>query len=101
MLEGILYRLRAGIRWRDLPGWFGSWQTVYTWRNRMAKDGTWDTILQRLLPQADAEGLIDWSVSVDSTINRAHQHATNITRVTGASSNYNNPLVESLDYAVG
>lgn len=57
---------------------FGSWQTVYTWHNRMAKDGTWDVILQRLLTQADTEDLIDWSVSVDSTITRAHQHATNI-----------------------
>lgn len=65
MLEGILYRLRAGIVWRDLPACVGSWQTVYTWHNRMAKDGTWDVILQRLLTQADTEDLIDWSVSVD------------------------------------
>ncbi|WP_235840412.1 IS5 family transposase [Corynebacterium yudongzhengii] len=83
MLEGILYRLRVGIPWRDLPDCFGSWQTVYTWHNRMARDGTWNVILERMIAQADAEGLIDWSVSVDSTINRAHQHATNITRVTG------------------
>ena len=33
-----------------------------------------------LLAQADAAGLIDWNVSVDSTINRAHQHATNLPR---------------------
>ncbi|WP_199906019.1 transposase [Corynebacterium yudongzhengii] len=39
MLEAILYRLRAGIARRDLPACFGSWQTVYTWHNRMAKDG--------------------------------------------------------------
>ncbi|QHC54319.1 hypothetical protein GSU10_00680 [Rathayibacter tanaceti] len=45
--------------------------------------GAWDRILERLLAQADAEGLIEWSVSVDSTIARAHQHATNLTRVTG------------------
>jgi putative transposase len=40
-------------------------------------------VLRRLLAQADAAGMIDWSVSVDSTIARAHQHATNITRRTG------------------
>lgn len=62
---------------------FGSWQTVHRWHHRLAIDGTWDTILQRLLAQADADDMIDWSVSVDSTINRAHQHATNITRHTG------------------
>ncbi|WP_244210767.1 hypothetical protein [Amycolatopsis kentuckyensis] len=49
----------------------------------MAGDGTWDTVLQRLLTDADAAGLVDWSVSVDSTIARAHQHATNITRRIG------------------
>ena len=42
-----------------------------------------DTVLATLTAAADAEGLIDWSVSVDSTIARAHQHATNITRLTG------------------
>lgn len=41
MLEGIFYRLWAGIpRW-DLPDSFGSRQTAYTWHNRLATDGTW------------------------------------------------------------
>ena len=34
-----------------------------------------------LLAEADQAGRIDWTVSVDSTINRAHQHATNLGRV--------------------
>ena len=83
MVEGIIYRYRCGIAWRDVPPVFGPWQTIWTWHRRMAGDGTWDTVLQRLLAAADAAGLIDWSVSVDSTIVRAHQHATNITRPTG------------------
>ena len=45
--------------------------------------GTWDAVLAGLLASADEAGIIDWSVSVDSTIARAHQHATNITRDTG------------------
>ncbi|WP_373888710.1 hypothetical protein [Mycobacterium timonense] len=40
-------------------------------------------VLARLLAAAEAAGLIDWAVAVDSTIARAHQHATNITRDTG------------------
>ena len=40
-------------------------------------------VLTALQVRADANGLIDWNVSVDSTINRAHQHATN-TRPEGA-----------------
>ncbi|MNW70787.1 hypothetical protein D3C74_502470 [compost metagenome] len=47
---------------------------------RYAGDGTWARVLQELLADADARGLIDWSVSVGATIARAHQHATNTTR---------------------
>ncbi len=83
MVEAIVYRYRTGIAWRDLPAVFGPWQTVWTWHHRMAVDGTWDAALSALTAAADAAGLVDWSVSVDSTIARAHQHATNITRLTG------------------
>ena len=50
---------------------------------RFSGDGTWDKILSTLLAHADAAGLIDWEVSIDSTVNRAHQHATNLPRDTG------------------
>jgi putative transposase len=83
MVEGIIYRYRCGIAWRDLPEVFGPWQTVWTWHHRMAADGTWDGVLAALTAAADAAGLVDWSLSVDSTIARAHQHATNVTRHTG------------------
>lgn len=83
MLEGIIYRYRCGIAWRDLPESFGPWQTVWTWHRRMATDGTWDEVLAKLTAAADAAGIVDWSLSVDSTIARAHQHATNTTRTTG------------------
>ena len=49
----------------------------------MSEDGTWDVVLARLLSAAEEVGVIDWSVAVDSTIARAHQHATNIARHTG------------------
>lgn len=84
MVEAIAYRYRTGIAWRDLPEVFRPWQTVWKWHRRMAGDGTWD-LHSVLLSRADAEGKVDWAVSVDSTIARAHQHATNITRVTGGS----------------
>ena len=82
MIEGIIYRYRCGIAWRDLPEVFGPWQTAWAWHRRLAGDGTWDVVLDRLVAAADAAGLVVWSVSVDSTIARAHQHATNITRTT-------------------
>lgn len=83
MVEAIIYRYRTGIAWRDLPEVFGSWQTVWTWHHRMAVEGTWEKAMAKLTADADARGLVDWSVSVDSTIARAHQHATNVSRHTG------------------
>ncbi len=79
--DGIIYRYRTGIAWRDLPEEFGPWQTVWKRHRRLAGDGTWDRVLAALLLEADAGGLINWDVSVDSTINRAHQHGTNLPRV--------------------
>jgi len=81
VVEGIIYRFRCGIAWRDLPASFGPWQTVWKRHRRFSTDGTWDAIHARLLAEADAAGDLDWQVSVDSTVVRAHQHATNTRRV--------------------
>ena len=56
MVEGIIYRYRCGIAWRDLPEVFGPWQTVWTWHRRLTADGTWDPVLAMLLATADAAG---------------------------------------------
>jgi transposase len=83
VVEGIIYRYRCGIAWRDMPAEFGPWQTVWKRHRRYSGDGTWDKILATLLAAADARGAVDWAVSVDSTVNRAHQHGTNLPRATG------------------
>lgn len=78
VVEGIAYRYRTGIPWRDLPREeFGPWQTVWKRHRRYAADGTWDRVLARILAKADAEGKIEWTVSVDATIARSsarHEH---------------------------
>lgn len=56
---------------------------MWAWYRRLAGEGIWDTVQAKLTAAADAQGLADWSVSVDSTIARAHQHATNTKRLTG------------------
>ena len=83
VVEGIIYRYRCGIAWRDVPREFGPWQTLWKRHRRYSGDDTWDRLLAQLLAEADSRELVDWAVSVDSTINRAHQHATNLPRVTG------------------
>lgn len=75
MIDGILNRVRTGVHWRDLPERFGPWKTVYERHRLWSADGTWERLLQQVQAAADAAGDIDWDISVDSTIVRAHQHA--------------------------
>ena len=76
MLEGILWIVRTGTPWRDLPERFGPWQTVYHWFNRWSRDGTWDRILEVLQMRLDAEGRIDWDLwCVDGSGIRASRAA--------------------------
>ncbi|WP_214992000.1 IS5 family transposase [Streptomyces albidoflavus] len=76
VVNGVLFRVRTGVPWRDLPERYGSWKTVYERHRRWSADGTWDRILHSVQADADLAGRIDWSmVGVDSTSCRAHQHA--------------------------
>lgn len=81
IINGILWIVRTGAPWRDLPERYGAWETVsgrfYRWR----KSGLWSRILQRLQQQADADGKLDWEVHyVDGSVIRAHQHAAGAKR---------------------
>jgi len=68
------------LPWRDLPEGFGNWKTVYNRHRRWSGDGTWREILDRLRAGCDeAEGK-DWTLSADSTVVRAHQHAAGARR---------------------
>jgi transposase len=75
VINGVLYRVRTGVQWRDLPERFGPWETVYKRHRRWSADGTWAMLLSKVQAAEDAAGRIDWDVSVDSTAVRAHQHA--------------------------
>jgi transposase len=76
IINGILWRLRTGAPWRDLPERYGSWQTVYSRFRRWQLAGIWDRILAALQTAADARGELDWSLHfLDGTVIRAHPHA--------------------------
>ncbi|MGW1437604.1 IS5 family transposase [Streptomyces griseus] len=75
VINGVLWRLRTGAPWRDLPERYGPWQTVYERFARWEADGTWARLLEQVQVRDDSVGAVEWTVSVDSTINRAHQHA--------------------------
>lgn len=75
IIDGILWKVRTGAPWRDLPERYGKWKTVYDRFVRWRRDGTWDRLLVQVQTKSDAVGEIVWEVSVDSTTVRAHPHA--------------------------
>ena len=75
VLEAIIWRFRTGSPWRDLPERFPAFQTVWHRFNAWSSDGTFEQILAVLQGQVHAAGTLDWTVSVDSTVARAHQHS--------------------------
>ncbi|MGI5254170.1 IS5 family transposase [Actinacidiphila glaucinigra] len=75
LIDGIRFRVRTGIPWRDVPEQYGPWGRVYDLFRRWQRDGTWQRILTQLQARADAKDLITWDLNVDSTVCRAHQHA--------------------------
>jgi transposase len=80
VINGVFHRTRAGTPWRDLPERYGNCKTVYNRHRRWSADGTWERLLDGLRAGADAAGAVDWTVSVDSTVARAHQHAADARR---------------------
>ena len=74
MINGVLWRTRTGAPWRDVPSSYGNWKGVYSRHRRWSGDGTWELILDRLRTECDGDGS-EWTVGVDSSVVRAHQHA--------------------------
>jgi transposase len=76
MIDGILWALSDGGRWRNVPERFGPWQSVYDRFRRWARKGLWDKILRRLQARMMHSDAIDWSLfCIDGTVVRAHQSA--------------------------
>lgn len=76
LLNGMLWVLRSGAPWRDLPERFGPWQTVYHHFNSWRRKGVFARVLEGLQVRLDAEGHIDWDLwCVDGTMVRASRAA--------------------------
>lgn len=75
MINGVLWRTRTGAPWRDVPSSYGNWKGIYSRHRRWSGDGTWELILDRLRAGCDGDDGPEWTVGIDSSVVRAHQHA--------------------------
>lgn len=68
-LEAVLWILRTGALWRDLPESFGHWHSIYVRYSRWSKKGVWEAIFTELSKDKDLEYIM-----IDGSIARVHQH---------------------------
>ncbi|GAA4486454.1 hypothetical protein GCM10023191_012640 [Actinoallomurus oryzae] len=80
MINGMLFKAKTGVAWRDLPERYGPWKTVYNRFWRWSRNGTLTMLVCRARVIAEAIDELDREVSVDSSIVRAHQHAAGARR---------------------
>ena len=69
-VNGVLWALRSGAYWKDLPDEYGKWKSVHKRYTRWARSGIWKRIFKALLEETKNS-----NVMIDSTVVRAHQHA--------------------------
>ena len=74
--HGILWILRTGSPWRDLPPEFGHWRTIYGLFDKWNGDGTLDAILDRLhTAHIEGEVIGNDLWCIDGSVTRAHRCA--------------------------
>lgn len=69
-INGVLWILRSGARWSDLPLRYGKYKTVHKRFSRWAKNRVWEKVFKLLIVAPDNEYLM-----IDSTLVKAHQQA--------------------------
>ncbi|WP_394814190.1 IS5 family transposase [Streptomyces dubilierae] len=93
VIDAIAFKFQTGTQWVHLPEKYGNWRGVYNRLRMWAIDGTWERVFIALMAQADADEDLNWAVSVDSTIVRAHQPA--------AGARKKGPRQTNPDHAIG
>lgn len=77
--NAVMWRFRTGSPWRDLPGEYGPWSTVYDRFRSWATTGVFQRLMQTVIAEAAARGYADLElVSVDPTTARARMHVHDV-----------------------
>lgn len=82
LLNGILWVLRTGVPWRDMPERYSKWTTIYSRFQYWRKLAAWEKMFAELQTLLDVESKVDWETHfIDSTTVRTHQHAVGAKKV--------------------
>jgi transposase len=69
-VNGVMWVLRSGARWHDLPERYGKWKTAHKRFTRWARAGVWEKVFESLIKDRKNDYLM-----LDSTLVKAHQQA--------------------------
>jgi transposase len=69
-VNGVLWVLRSGAHWRDLPERYGKWKSLHKRFSRWARGGVWERVFEALIDDPKNQYLM-----LDTTLVRAHQQA--------------------------
>lgn len=69
-LNGVLWVLRSGAHWHDMPTRYGKWKSQHKRFSRWAAKGVWERVFTRLIKDPEND-----YVMIDSTLVKAHQQA--------------------------
>ena len=69
-VNGIVWILKSGAAWRDLPSRYGEWNAVYKCFSKWQEQGLFEKVFEEMALECDLQ-----DVSIDSTIVKAHKDA--------------------------
>jgi len=78
MLNGIIFRMRSGCQWDQLPERYGPKSTVHDWFQRWCAGGVMQRIWEELAKECDELGEVDWQwPAADGRLGKARRDRDN------------------------